>query len=133
MEAPPITKAGLRSFGLITGAIFIVLFGLFFPYILNRAFPVWPWVIAGVLWCCALTFPNSLRRVYIVWMKVGGILGWINTRIILGAMYFLMVTPMSVVMRLLGYDAMTRNLKEKLTTFRKVKEVLPKKHFERPY
>ncbi len=133
MDAQPITKAGLRSFGLITGAIFIVLFGLFFPYILNRAFPVWPRVIAGVLWFCALTFPNSLRRVYIVWMKVGGILGWINTRIILGAMYYLMVTPMGVVMRLMGYDPMAKNLNEKLTTFRKVKEILPKEHFERPY
>ena len=133
MESQPINKAGLRSFGLITGAIFVVLFGLLFPFILKRAIPIWPWVVAGVLWFCALAFPNSLRMVYVGWMKVGNVLGWINTRIILGAMYYLIMTPMSVVMRVLGYDPMAKNFNEKLITYRRVKEVLPKKHFERPY
>ena len=133
MGSQPINKAGLRSFGLITGAIFVVLFGLLFPFILKRAIPLLPWVVAGVLWFSALAFPNSLRMVYVGWMKVGNVLGWINTRIILGAMYYLIVTPMSVVMRVLGYDPMAKNFNEKLITYRRVKEVLPKKHFERPY
>ena len=133
MESQPINKAGLRSFGLITGAIFVVLFGLLFPFILNRAFPLWPWIIAGVLWVSALALPNSLRMVYIGWMKVGSVLGWINTRIILGAMYYLLVTPMGVVMRFVGFDPMAKNFNEKMVTYRIVKEVLSKKHFERPY
>ena len=48
-EIPDLDRRGLRDFGLVTGAIFVALFGLFFPWILNVAFPTWPWVLAAVL------------------------------------------------------------------------------------
>jgi hypothetical protein len=42
-------SGGLREFGLTTGGIVAGLFGLFFPWLLERPIPRWPWVIAGVL------------------------------------------------------------------------------------
>ena len=38
---PQLDRKGLREFGLVTGVIVIVLFGLFFPWVLERAWPAW--------------------------------------------------------------------------------------------
>jgi hypothetical protein len=71
---PELDRKGLREFGLITGAIVAVLFGLFFPWLLERSFPLWPWAIFAVLGAWALVAPLSLRLVYRAWMRFGRIL-----------------------------------------------------------
>ena len=43
-------------------------------------------------------------------MKIGHVLGWINTRIILGMVSFIMFAPVALVLRLLGKDPMQRRL-----------------------
>ena len=99
---PTLDKNGLRDFGLITGAIMGGLFGLLLPWLRDRPFPVWPWVVAAILWLWALVAPGSLKLVYRYWMKVGLILGWINTRIILGLAFWLIILPLGLVLRLLN-------------------------------
>ena len=44
----------------------------------------------------ALVWPRSLTQVYRLWMTVGEVLGWINTRIILGVLFYLLFTPMGL-------------------------------------
>ena len=39
--------AGYRKFGLITGAIVVVLFGLAIPWLFSLNFPRWPWMKVG--------------------------------------------------------------------------------------
>ena len=39
---PELDRKGLREFGLTTGAAVIVIFGLFFPWVLDLAWPIWP-------------------------------------------------------------------------------------------
>ena len=48
--------------------------------------------------------PNTLSYPYKVWMKIGLALGWINSRIILGIIFLLVLEPISLFMRLIGYD-----------------------------
>ena len=47
---PELDRKGLREFGLTTGAAVVAIFGLFFPWMLELDWPVWPWVIAAALW-----------------------------------------------------------------------------------
>ena len=67
-----------------------------------------PWVfitlvsIAAVLLLLAAVAPALLRPVYRGWMRVGEALGWINTRILLTLVFFLVVTPIGLLMRLFG-------------------------------
>ncbi|HEU4886793.1 MAG TPA: SxtJ family membrane protein [Thermoanaerobaculia bacterium] len=67
-----------------------------------------PWVvialvsIAAVLSLLSAVAPRSLHPVYRGWMRVGEVLGWINTRIILTLVFFLVVTPIGLLMRLFG-------------------------------
>ena len=126
-------KKELREFGLITGAIAAVLFGLLLPWLFDHKLPLWPWIVAGVLWAWALLLPASLQPVYRGWMAIGHVLGWINTRIILGIMFFIVFLPAGLIMRLLGKDPMARKIDKSQTTYR-VTHARPKKdHVERPY
>lgn len=62
--------------------------------------------IAAVLVLLALIAPAVLRPVYRGWMLLGEALGWINTRIILTVVFFLVVTPIGLLLRLFGRSPM---------------------------
>jgi len=63
--------------------------------------------LAGALLVCAL-IPPAARVFFRVWMAFAGILGAINTRILLSAFFYLVVTPVGFVVRLLGKDPLDR-------------------------
>lgn len=127
----PQTPAQLRSFGLLTGSIFAVLFGLLFPWLSERSIPLWPWIVMVVFWLPALLLPRLLQPVYSLWMKIGHVLGWINTRIILGLLFFLLFVPLGLLMRVLrqGHIQQMNNSTE--ASLRQPSHPRPRKHFER--
>ncbi|MGH8602955.1 MAG: SxtJ family membrane protein, partial [Gammaproteobacteria bacterium] len=83
----------LRRFGLITAAIVALLFGVVLPWLFDHALRLWPWIVAGVLSGWALVWPRTLFPIYRAWMAIGQVLGWINSRIILGLMFYVMIMP----------------------------------------
>ena len=101
----------LRNFGFISGAFVSVLFGLLLPWLFAHSIPLWPWIVLAVLSSLALLLPSILAPVYKVWMNVGHVLGWINTRIILGVIFYFLLLPIGLLMRLFGKDPMARKLK----------------------
>lgn len=134
MEIPILDNAGLRKFGLTTGAIIIVLFVLFFPWVFDmEALPTWPWIVAAALWVPAFLMPVALRPVYNLWMKIGHGLGWVNTRIILGILFYAMFVPMGLIMRLFGGDPMARKLDASVSSYRKESIRVDKDRLEKPY
>ncbi len=132
-ENKKLDKKHLREFGLITGGILVGIFGLLLPWLLEHDFPSWPWIIAGILWVWAILLPTTLRPVYRAWMAIGRVLAWINTRIILGIMFYLIFFPVGLVLKLAGKDAMTRKLNKTQDTYRIIHPVPPKNHVEKPY
>jgi len=105
---PELDRRGLREFGLVTGGIVAGLFGVFFPWVLERAWPLWPWIVFGVLGVWGLVAPLSMRPVYRAWMRVGLLLSKVMTPLIMGVVFFLVITPVALLMRLLGNDPMAR-------------------------
>lgn len=133
---PEPDRHGLRRFGLVTGAILAGLFGLAFPLLAGRPLPVWPWAVAGVLAAWALAAPGSLKPVYRGWMRVGMAVGWVNTRVLLTLVFFVVVTPMGLVMRLFGRrppQGPASAAPAGSDTWRVPSEALPKGRMERPY
>ena len=126
-------KKGLRSFGLITGAIVIGLFGLLLPWLFGHGYPKWPWVIAGILWVWALVLPASLWPVYRGWLTIGNLLGWINTRIILGLMFYVILMPIGLIMKLLRKDPLARSFDKAVDSYRTPSRIPDKNHLERPF
>jgi len=134
MEVSVLDNKGLRKFGLTTGAIIVLLFAFFFPWVFDVAtMPMWPWAIAGALWLPALFVPVALRPVYATWMKIGHGIGWVNTRIILGVLFFVLVLPMGLIMRLFGNDPMARKRDESAPSYRIKSISEAKDRLEKPY
>ena len=115
---PELDRKGLRKFGFTTGAIVAVLFGLLFPWLLNLTVPLWPWALCGVLGLWALLAPATLRSVYWVWMRFGLLMSGITTPIILGIVFFAVITPVALVRRLMGKDSLARKIDRETTTYR---------------
>jgi len=132
-EIPELDRRGLRQFALSTGAIVAVLFGLFFPWLLDGRFPVWPWIVAGALAGWGLAAPASLGPVYRAWMRFGLLLNRIVTPVILGVLFFTIITPISLLMRLIRRDAMTRSFDKDTDSYRVPSAKRPKIHMERPF
>ena len=63
---------------------------------------------AGVLVLIGLLVPVAARAFHRFWMALAGILGYINSRIILSLLYYAVFTPVGFVRRLLGRDPMRR-------------------------
>ena len=130
---PELDRKGLREFGLVTGGIVAVLFGLLFPWILDRPWPRWPFVIFGVLGVMGLAAPMALKPVYRGWMKFGLLMSRIMTPLIMGIVFCVTITPMALIMKLMGKDQMARKLDAKAASYRIKSEATHPKRLEKPF
>jgi hypothetical protein len=121
----------LRSFGLLVGGIFAVL-GLY-PLLFDRGMRLWAIIPAGALLILGLLLPQSLAPIYRVWMKLGHVLGWINTRIILSVVFYGMVFPMGLIMRRAGKDPMRRRYDPTADSYRVPSTRRPGSHMLRQF
>lgn len=131
MNQQPTTK-DLRQFGLLVGGVFTVI-GLW-PAVFRGESPRWWGMVLGcLLIVLGALVPQSLKQVHGGWMKVGHVLGAINTRIILGIIYYLLITPMGLVMRLMGKDPMHRALTQGVDSYRVVRDPRPRHHMRNQF
>ena len=131
-----ITKSDLRKFGFIMGGMFALIFGLVFPWIGDKTkdtWPLWPFIVMAVFWAVAIIAPQILRPVNDIWIKVGNVLGFINSRIILSVMFFVMIFPIGMLLKVFGKDSMKRKLDKNTNTYRKISKVRKKEHLEKPF
>lgn len=98
----------LRKFGLVVGGVLTAL-GLFFWLRSKSAFPYFLWPGAGMV-VAGMIFPRALRSVYIAWMSVAFVLGYVMAHIILTLFFFLVVTPIGLFARLTGKDFLSLKL-----------------------
>ena len=129
---PELDRKGLREFGLVTGGIVAGLFGLFFPWLLDRAWPLWPWLVFGVLAAWGLIAPLSLRPVYRGWMRFGLLLSRFMTPLIMSIVFFGLITPVALLMKLLRNDPMARKFDES-DSYRVPTKKEPPENLENPY
>ena len=130
---PELDDKGLREFGLTTGVAVVVIFGLFFPWILERDWPTWPWIVAAPFWLLALVQPTWLRPIYRGWMRFGLLASRVMTPLVLGIVFFVMISPMAMVRRLMGKDPMQRTLDPDQDSYRVPSTKSPAEKLERPF
>ena len=117
-----ISKKQLRQFGIIVGLAIPAILGWFVPFIWGHSFRAWTFWIGMPLLILGLINPYLLFYPYKVWIGIGHILGWINSRIILGLIFILVLQPIAFTMRLFGYDPLKQNPKGKTTdSYRELK------------
>jgi len=105
-DAIPTGTREWRKFGLLFLGVFVLLAA----YLLWKGHGTW-WisaVVAAAFGGTGLVAPSLLRWPHYGWMKFAGLLGWVNTRVLLTLFFFLVLTPVGLVMRLFGRDPLAR-------------------------
>ena len=99
-----ISKKQLRDFGLLLGFGFPIIIGWLIPSLFGHEFRAWTlWIgVSGNI--LGLTAPRLLYFPYKGWIALGNTLGLINSHIILGLVFILVLQPIAYIMRLTGYD-----------------------------
>ena len=97
-----------RQFGLVFAGFFTIV----------AFWPLWPlhepkgwWLGATVVFLLLSIFsPRLLSPLNRIWMAIGHGLGWVNAKIILGFVFFFIVTPIGFFLKLLGRNLLGRQL-----------------------
>jgi hypothetical protein len=104
----PLGARDLRRFGLLVGGVFALL-TLWF-WFRGRDFWWWCLIPAVPLLLLGAVYPRSLRLVYLGWMSLALILGLVVSTILLTIFFYLVITPMGLVARLVGKDFLSLKL-----------------------
>lgn len=110
MEKLSLEKRNLRKFGVTLGVAFLIIALFFLLRHKDNILPI-VYVSAG-FFISALFIPATLKPVYIFWMKLAFILGWLNTRLILSILFYAVFTPMGLGMRLFGMDLLDKKIEK---------------------
>ena len=103
-----IAKKQLREFGFLIGFVFPILIGWIIPAFGRHAFRGWTLWIAIPFLIIGILKPRLLFYPYKVWMALGHVLGWINSRIILGLVFLVILQPIALIMRVFSYDPLRK-------------------------
>ncbi len=107
-----LSPAELRRFG-VTVAIPLVLLAALGVWRGHTILPALLGGLAAALGGLALLAPGLLSPIHTLWMGGVHALAWVNTRVLLGLVYFLIMTTTGVVMRLMGRDPLDRRLRDR--------------------
>ena len=109
MNIKEIKTKDLRQFGVVLGVI--LGFAGLIQYLRGSGniYP-WFWTFAGISLAAAIFAPRGLSRIYTVFMKIAHAIGWFNTRVILILVYYLVLTPIGILMRIFGKDPLSKTI-----------------------
>ena len=102
MKNKKIKISSNRSFGLLFFAIFLII--SFWPLLDDKDIRIWSLIISLIFLILGILNSNTLKPLNKIWFKFGMFLGKIISPIIIGLVYFLVVTPTGFIMRFLGKD-----------------------------
>jgi len=115
-----VETASNRSFGLVFTAFF-VLVTAYFAWHRNRWVPV-PLALATIFLVLALVQPSLLAPLNWAWTKLGLLLGAVMAPIVLGFIFFAVVTPLAIAARLAGNDFLRLRRDPAATSYWRVRE-----------
>ena len=103
-----VSNKKLREFGLLIGFLFPILIGWILPAISGHIFRSWTLLVGIPSITFGILKPRLLLYPYKRWLALGHALGWVNSHLILGIVYFLVLLPIAFIMRLIGYDPLKK-------------------------
>ena len=121
-EKDIISKTQLRNFGVLIGFMFPFIFGFLIQFISGSDFRYWTILIGALFLIFGLALPKYLINIYKFWMKIGEVLGFINSHIILGLVYFIVLCPIAFLMKFFGHDPLNKKFQSKKSYYEYCKE-----------
>ena len=100
-----------RSFGIVFFFVFLII--SLWPLINENPLRVWSIFVAIIFLILGLVNSKLLTPLNIFWFKFGRILGTIVTPIVMGIVFFIVITPTGFIMRLFGKDLLNKKYNNK--------------------
>ena len=126
-------KSDLRKFGITIGIILLIITGFLF-WKEKESFQIF--LTFGVVLCVlGVVIPVILKPIYWIWMIFATILGWAMTRVILGLLYFIIITPIGLILRLFGKQFLELKWNHSHQSYWNMRttELLSKKNYEEQF
>ena len=129
-------RAGLRTFGWQMAIAIPLIFSLLLPWLFGWLaaghLPLWPLLLSGLFLLMAGLWPAGLYYPYRGWMAFARVMAWLNTRLLLGFVFYLLLLPLGLVLRL--FNKLQYNAKPKGDSYWLAPDNIPKaENLEDPF
>ena len=115
MISNKINKSSNRSFGIVFFIVFLLIG--FYPFLNQQDLRIWALIISLVFLILGVIDSKILTPLNKIWFKFGIFLGKIISPLIMGLIFFLVVTPTGIVMRILGKDLLNLKFKKNMKSY----------------
>ncbi len=105
---PKIKLPTNRNFGIVFSIVFLII--ALWPLLKQNDLRLWSLIVSGIFFALGLLNSKLLLPLNKIWFKFGIFLGSIIAPIVMGIVFFLVVTPTGLIMKLLRKDLL--NLKK---------------------
>ena len=104
-----------RNFGLVFFIVFLIV--SIWPLTYDEPVRIWSAIISSVFLILGLMNSILLTPLNKLWFKFGMILGAIVSPVVLGVVFFLVVTPIGLIMKIMGKDLLNKKYDKKKRTY----------------
>jgi predicted ferric reductase len=104
-----------KSFGLTFFIVFLII--AIWPILNNGEFRIWSIILSFVFLILGLINSKLLSPLNILWFKFGIMLGAIVAPVVMGIVFFVVVTPTGITMKLLGKDLLGKKYNKKKESY----------------
>ena len=115
VDSDKIKISSNRSFGLVFFVVFLIV--SLWPLTSVGSIRIWSAIISAVFLILGLINSRLLTPLNLLWFKFGMILGAIISPIVMGIVFFLVVTPTGFILRIMGKDLLNKKYDKEKETY----------------
>ena len=104
-----------RSFGIVFFFVFLII--SLWPLIDENPIRVWSIFVAIIFLILGLMNSKLLTPLNILWFKFGKLLGFIIAPIVMGIVFFVVITPTGLIMKIIGKDLLNNKYNNKIKSY----------------
>ena len=104
-----------RSFGIVFFFVFVIV--SLWPLINENSLRVWSIFVAIIFLILGLMNSKLLTPLNILWFKFGKLLGFIIAPIVMGIVFFVVITPTGLIMKIIGKDLLNNKYNNKIKSY----------------
>ena len=104
-----------RSFGIVFFFVFVIV--SLWPLINENSLRVWSIFVAIIFLILGLMNSKLLTPLNILWFKFGKLLGFIIAPIVMGIVFFIVITPTGLIMKIIGKDLLNNKYNNKIKSY----------------
>ena len=104
-----------RSFGIVFFFVFLII--SLWPLTNENSLRVWSIFVAIIFLILGLMNSKLLTPLNILWFKFGKLLGFIIAPIVMGIVFFVVITPTGLIMKIIGKDLLNNKYNNKIKSY----------------